>query len=216
MDGLLLTGVFGSGKSTLVAEIAEALERNSVAYGAIDLDWLMWFDVPGMDTAQATDVYLRNVAAVVEGHRSIGVEHVVLAGAVRDRDEVDARRRATGVALRVVRLTVPMADIEQRLASDPTTGRRDDLQRRRAVVVRLDRGGHRGPGGRQPRPAATCRRGDPRLARLAPDRFRSAQLSDQDRSNQRRMRSVPNSALSATSATTDLRACRAAPARSRT
>ena len=128
MDGLLLTGVFGSGKSTLAAEIAEVLERNSVAYGAIDLDWLMWFDVPGMDRAQATDVYLRNVAAVVEGHRSIGVEHVVLAGAVRDRDEVDALERATGVPLRVVRLTVPIADIEQRLASDPTTGRRDDLR----------------------------------------------------------------------------------------
>ena len=128
MDGLLLTGVFGSGKSTLAAEIAEMLERNSVAYGAIDLDWLLWFDVPGMDRAQATAVYLRNVAAVVEGHRSIGVEHVVLAGAVRDRYEVDVLERATGVALRVVRLTVPIADIEQRLASDPTTGRRDDLR----------------------------------------------------------------------------------------
>jgi hypothetical protein len=34
----------------------------------------------------------------------------------------------TGSALRVVRLTVPLRRIERRLASDVTSGRRDDLR----------------------------------------------------------------------------------------
>ena len=37
-------------------------------------------------------------------------------------------REALGIPLRVVRLEVPLADIERRLASDVTSGRRDDLR----------------------------------------------------------------------------------------
>jgi hypothetical protein len=37
--GVRLTGVYGSGKSSVAAEIGELVERNEVAYGAIDLDW---------------------------------------------------------------------------------------------------------------------------------------------------------------------------------
>ena len=49
VDGVLICGVYGTGKSSLAAEIAETLERHGVSYGALDLDWLTWFDVPGMD-----------------------------------------------------------------------------------------------------------------------------------------------------------------------
>ena len=57
------------GQSSLAAEIAETLERHGVSYGALDLDWLTWFDVPGMDHIAARDVYLANVAAVVRNYR---------------------------------------------------------------------------------------------------------------------------------------------------
>ena len=50
VDGVLITGVYGTGKSSVAAEIAETLERHGVPYGALDLDWLTWFEVPGMAT----------------------------------------------------------------------------------------------------------------------------------------------------------------------
>ncbi len=128
VDGVLITGVYGTGKSSVAAEIAETLERRGVSYGAIDLDWLTWFEVPGMDEAEANRVYLANVADVVRNYRAFGVRHIVLAGAFRDRDEVRAMEGATGLSVRVVRLEVPLDEITRRLRSDPTSGRRDDLQ----------------------------------------------------------------------------------------
>lgn len=128
VDGVLITGVYGTGKSSVAAEIADTLERRGVAYGALDLDWLTWFDVPGMDAAAARRVYLANVADVVRNYRTSGVRHVVFAGAVHDRDELRALQVATAMPLRVVRLEVPLTEIARRLQSDPTTGRRDDLQ----------------------------------------------------------------------------------------
>ena len=126
-DGLLITGVYGSGKSSLAAEIGETLERRGVSYAAIDLDWLAWFHVPGLDDVALRDVHLANVAAVVANVRAAGVRQLVLAGAVRDRGEVQALEQAAGTALRVVRLEVPIDEIVRRLESDPTSGRQDDL-----------------------------------------------------------------------------------------
>ena len=127
VDGVLITGAYGTGKSSTAAEIAETLERRGVSYGAVDLDWLTWFDVPGTQDGAAHEVYLANVAAVVGNLRQVGVRHVVLAGAVRDVDEVRALEAAAAIRLRVVRLVVPFEDIARRLEADPTSGRRDDL-----------------------------------------------------------------------------------------
>ena len=128
VDGVLITGVYGTGKSSLAAEIAETLERRGVRYGAIDLDWLTWFHVAELDRATARRVHLDNVACVVRNYREIGVRHLVLAGAVRDRGEVRALEEAAEAPLRVVRLDVPLAEITRRLQPDPTSGRRDDLE----------------------------------------------------------------------------------------
>ena len=128
VDGVLITGVYGTGKSSVAAEVAETLERRGVSYGALDLDWLTWFDVPGVDRATATRVYLANVADVVRNYRAVGVRHVVLAGAIKDLGEVRAMEVAAEMPLRVVRLEVPLDEIARRLRPDPTTGRRDDLQ----------------------------------------------------------------------------------------
>ena len=51
----------------------------------------------------------------------------MLAGAIRDRHELDRIMGTIPVPLRVVRLQVALGEIERRLRSDPTTGRRDDL-----------------------------------------------------------------------------------------
>ncbi len=128
VDGVLICGVFGTGKSSVAAEIAETLERRGLSYGALDLDWLTWFDVPGMDHTAARNVYLANVASVVRNYRNFGVRHVVLAGAVRDKDEVRMLETAAELPLRVVRLEVPLDEIARRLRPDPTSGRQNDLE----------------------------------------------------------------------------------------
>jgi GMP synthase PP-ATPase subunit len=61
-------------------------------------------------------------------YRRAGIRLFVLAYLIRSRDEVRGVREVLGLPLRVVRLTVPLPAIEQRLAGDVTSGRRDDLR----------------------------------------------------------------------------------------
>lgn len=128
INGVLIAGVYGAGKTAVAIEIAETLERRGVSYGALDLDWLTWFEVPGMDEAEARHVYLANVAAVVGNYRNFGVRHFVFARFIRDHDEVRALETAAAIPLSVVRLEVPEEEIARRLRSDPTSGRLDHLQ----------------------------------------------------------------------------------------
>ena len=44
-EAVLLTGAYGTGKSSVAAEMAELLEARDVPYAAIDLDWLIWANV---------------------------------------------------------------------------------------------------------------------------------------------------------------------------
>jgi predicted kinase len=94
-EGVLLTGVYGSGKSSVAAEIAFLLEEQGAPFALLDLDYLSW-------TGPA---------------------------------EVHAIRAALSLPLKVVRLTVPLAVIQQRLASDVTSGRRDDLREAAASIA---------------------------------------------------------------------------------
>lgn len=128
LSGVYITGLYGSGKSSVAAEMAEILGRVGVPYAAIDLDWLTWFEVPGLDQASLDRVYLANLAAVVENYRKTGVKRFVFAGAVAGRDEVAAVEAAVGVTLRTVRLSAPPDVIEERLRSDPVTSRLEDLE----------------------------------------------------------------------------------------
>ena len=108
-SGVLIVGVYGSGKSSVCEEIAELLETAGMAYGAIDLDWLGWYDAPsrrhGHDCRDP--VALANLASVVEHYVSAGVEHFVLAGAVWSDLELAAIRSTLPFPLRVVQLTLP-------------------------------------------------------------------------------------------------------------
>ena len=126
---VLLTGVYGAGKSTVAAEIAGMLEAKGLPYGALDLDWLGWFDNGKLDDHGAgQSVMFANLSAVVGNYRQAGVRLFVLAWAVPSRSELDAIRAHLGMPLRVVRLTAPLAQIEERLRADVTTERRDDLR----------------------------------------------------------------------------------------
>lgn len=130
--GVLITGVYGSGKSSVAAQIAYLLEQQSVPYALLDLDYLGWAGTGSSDhaddRAEEFGLMLRNLTDVAANYRQAGIEVFVLAYFIRDDGEVRAVQEAAGLPLRVARLEVPIAEIEQRLASDVTSGRRDDLR----------------------------------------------------------------------------------------
>jgi hypothetical protein len=125
---VLITGVYGSGKSSVAQEIANLLEKQNVPYALLDLDFLGWFDAAGEGGLTEQSVMLKNLAAMVGNYLAVGVRFFVLAGAIRDAAELDDLKAEFPMPLRVVRLTVPLEEIEKRLRSDATTGRRADLR----------------------------------------------------------------------------------------
>ena len=127
-EGVLITGVYGSGKSSVAAEIAYLLERQERRFTLLDLDYLSWAGPGTGDRAAEIRLLGQNLTALVPNYRRIGVTLFLLAYFVRDAAELQVIRAALGLPLKVVRLAVPLDVIEQRLASDVTSGRRDDLR----------------------------------------------------------------------------------------
>ena len=71
---------------------------------------------------------LANLAAVVPNYPAGGITVFVLAYFVSSHDQLQGIKEAVGVPLRVVRLSVPLPDIEKRLASNVTTERREEAE----------------------------------------------------------------------------------------
>ena len=134
-EGVLLTGVYGSGKSSVAVEIAYLLEQRGEPYALLDLDYLSWAGDGTSDRASEFGLMLENLAAVTANYRRAGIGLFVLAYFVRNGGEVQGVREALGLPLRVARLTVRLPEIERRLAGDVTSGRRDDLRAAAASIA---------------------------------------------------------------------------------
>ncbi|HYJ68134.1 MAG TPA: hypothetical protein VEX15_10800 [Nocardioidaceae bacterium] len=130
-EGVLITGVYGSGKSAVAAQITYLLEQRDQRYALLDLDYLGWVG----DHAMGYRMMLRNLAAVAPHYREAGIGVFVVAYFVRDISALRSVRQALGVPLRVVRLSVPWPEIERRLSSDVTSGRGDDLRDAAASIA---------------------------------------------------------------------------------
>jgi hypothetical protein len=124
-EALLVTGVYGAGKRTIVADMGSMLESWGEPYGALDVDSLAWFGA-GLDREAHDRVVLGNVASVCRACVAVRVRHLALAWWVADRGQLEALRAAVAVPLRVVRLEVDAALVQQRLRADPTQERRQD------------------------------------------------------------------------------------------
>jgi adenylylsulfate kinase len=140
-EGVLLTGVYGSGKSSVAEEIAYLLEQRGEPYALLDLDYLSWAGTGAGDRAGEFRLMLQNMAAVAANYRRAGIRLFVLAYFVRSLSEVGGVREALGLPLRVVRLELPLPDIERRLAGDVTSGRRDDLRAATASIAAAEGAG---------------------------------------------------------------------------
>ena len=138
-EAVLVTGTFGSGKTTVVAEMAELIERREFRYAALDLDWLAW-GWPGDDESEMSEfrLMLENLELVVANYLRRGNDRFLLAHAIRTAEQMAMLRSALPMPLRVVRLTVPIEEIRRRAASDTTTGRAGDLERSEAWLAADD------------------------------------------------------------------------------
>ena len=137
----MLTGVYGSGKSSVAQEIAYLLEQRGESYALLDLDYLSWAGTGTDDRAGEFGLMLQNLATVAANYRGAGIRLFVLAYFVRSPSEVAGVREALRLPLRVVRLEVPLPDIERRLDRDVTSGRRDDLRAAAASIAAAEGAG---------------------------------------------------------------------------
>jgi hypothetical protein len=124
-EAVLVTGVYGAGKSTVVADIGKLLTDRGERYGLLDVDWLGWFDA-GRDPASHRRVVMSNITTVCEAYLAEGVRRLALAWSIRDRSQLDEVRQAVSVPMRVVRLDVDAELMRRRLLADPTEERQED------------------------------------------------------------------------------------------
>ena len=128
---VLITGVYGSGKSTVAAEVADILEARDEPYALLDLDFLAWANPPGLDVHVDLSLLLTNLASVTGAYLRVGIDRFVLAGYLESQDEVAAVRGSIGMPLEVVRLEVPWGELERRFTAGVTSGRLNDLREAR-------------------------------------------------------------------------------------
>ena len=126
-SGVVLTGVYGVGKSSVVEAMAELLEIDAVSYGAIDVDWLSWFDVPGVGDEAARRIIFSNLKSVTDNYLEAGVMRFLLAWSIRDQADLEALRDTLTFPLRAIHLTASIETIRDRLAPAVTVGRQQDL-----------------------------------------------------------------------------------------
>lgn len=92
--GVIVSSLFGSGKSSVVEEIADLLEDALAPHGALDLDWLWWFGVPRIQRHEALRVLFDNLTFVADAYLDAGVTRFVLAWSLRDPSDLAGVRAA--------------------------------------------------------------------------------------------------------------------------
>jgi adenylate kinase family enzyme len=127
-EAILITGVYGSGKSTVAAEIAAILEARDEPFALLDLDYLTWANPPAIDVHDDLTLLLRNVASVSRTYLDADIDRFVLAGYVERADDVTALRTSIAMPLAVIGLDVPWAELERRFTAEVASSRLDDLR----------------------------------------------------------------------------------------
>jgi adenylylsulfate kinase len=132
VEALLITGTVGAGKTSVAEALGDLLAGAKMPYAVLDLDWLRrsWPCPP--DDPFNHGITLRNLQAVADNFVAAGVVRLVLAGVVESRAERDDYQAAVGVPLKVGRLRVELAVVQDRLARR----HQDDVARRQWHLAR--------------------------------------------------------------------------------
>jgi hypothetical protein len=131
---VLITGLFGTGKSSVAIEMADVLEKRVRPDAVVDLDWLCWGWAGGAEGSE-NRMMLANLVPVVANYLEAGVRYFIFARGIRTAAELESLRSALSMPLEVVELIVPFPEIERRLAPDITTARQDDLRDAKAWLT---------------------------------------------------------------------------------
>jgi hypothetical protein len=113
---LLITGPVGVGKTTVAFEIMEVLERRGISHAFFDLDGLTYvYPKPPADRF-GERFALDALGLLFPRLQHQGVERLILARVLWERESLDLYRRAIPNAeITVARLTAPLAVIEARI-----------------------------------------------------------------------------------------------------
>src|SRR5712692_3952615 len=110
---IVISGSMGSGKTTVLGEASDILSARGVIHAAIDLDAIGSALLPD---ALSSDVMYRNLASVWVNFAAVGVNRLLLAEAVENRDELARLRRAIpGAEFVVCRLMADLETMQQRI-----------------------------------------------------------------------------------------------------
>ena len=113
---LLITGTVGSGKTTVATEVGEQLADMSLPNAVIDLDWLGWVNV-GNDFKAYDQLIMQNIISTWPNYRKIGVEYLVLARMLLQREPLDVLAKAfPGTPIITVKLVASKNTLEKRLS----------------------------------------------------------------------------------------------------
>jgi adenylylsulfate kinase len=111
----------GSGKTAVAIALGDLLQQREQPYALVDLDWLGWVDPAPFSLLTQRAVLAENLRLIWPTFREAGVERLVLARYVEDREQLDEFRAALpGVELAIVRLVAPAPLIELRLRARDT------------------------------------------------------------------------------------------------
>jgi hypothetical protein len=112
VDGLLVTGTMGAGKTSVLGEASDILTEHGIAHAAIDLDALGIWNLP----SASDDLMFQNLAAVWRNYAAAGVPKVLIAGAVENAVELGRIHRAVpDVTLTIVRLRASVETMRARV-----------------------------------------------------------------------------------------------------
>lgn len=120
---IVVSGTCGAGKSTVAAEMNDALAELGVPNAALDLDALVWQWPP--TSTWNDDLMFENLAALWPNYAARGVRHLVLARVVESRSDLDRYRAAVpGASITVCRLvssaSLRVARLERRMPPGPS------------------------------------------------------------------------------------------------
>lgn len=112
---IFINGVYGSGKSSVLEHVGDALAAAALPFALMDIDWFHRSWPPAPDDPANTLTEAKNMSVVWRNYRAAGPRRLVVSGVISDQEDLVRYETAFGLPVRSVRLTADDQCIEERL-----------------------------------------------------------------------------------------------------